>query len=248
MFFTKIASDEIANSFANEIIKMEEESAKIGVVSADITRYLENAAKILKECGFKDEANTISKLADDMATKNLDSKKMTVNLQEHGTVLNLPTENATDILDEMKGKDHGWADDDGGIGQKSAPTYEDLKKIIINKGHELVDEYNDKLPEGWEDQIIAWLFKNETRRLMDFFNNNYTGIFPDEETLMSAINDTIFHGGTVLRSDIIHTLPEDSVVDSDRFEPDIEDLSMFEQDIKDLQEPTAEPTKKHRYE
>ncbi len=111
MFFTKIASDEIANSFSLEIDKLAKDSENIGNVMVDISRYLKNAAETLEKAGFTNEAEIINKLADDPATKGITSDKMVANLEEHGTVLSLPTDKATDIAKELKGKDHGWADD-----------------------------------------------------------------------------------------------------------------------------------------
>jgi hypothetical protein len=115
MFFTKLAKDEIASSFESEITKFEEQSKNIGDVTADISRYLEKAAEILLSCGLTEDAETIKKIAEDVATKGLTSEKMTANLKGRGIVMNLPTDKATDLPKEMKGKDHGWKADDGAI-------------------------------------------------------------------------------------------------------------------------------------
>jgi hypothetical protein len=143
MFFTKIAKDEIANSFSSEIEKLEKDSEKIGDVKADISRYLEKAAEYLANAGFKAEAEIISKLANDPATKGITSDKMIVNLEEHGTVLSLPTDKATDILDEMKGKDHGWAADDGAI--VNSPDYQYKKQRYLEHASNKRDDPEAKL-------------------------------------------------------------------------------------------------------
>ena len=104
-FITKTATDEIANAFDAEIDKLQKDSENVGNVTADITSYLTKAAILLMEAGLFNEADIIRIVAEDPATKGLTSEKCVKNLKERGIVLNLPTDKATDLPKEMKGKE-----------------------------------------------------------------------------------------------------------------------------------------------
>jgi hypothetical protein len=129
MFIVKTAADEIANSFDEQLTKLQKDSENVGNVTANITRCLEKAAELLVDAGFTTEAEIIKIVAEDPATKGLTSEKSVQNLKDRGIVLNLPTDKATDLPAEMKGKDSN-KDDDGECECEEDECKKDSNEVI----------------------------------------------------------------------------------------------------------------------